>query len=61
MVEERELDRNELLHLLEAPGLKYELSRTITNQDKSFDDARAYPQERVDAVTVACLGALKKV
>jgi len=60
MVEARELDRKELLNLLEAPGMRNELSRTITNQDKPFDDGRDYPQERVDAVTHACLSSLKK-
>ncbi|MGK2957242.1 MAG: hypothetical protein ACSLFB_02305 [Acidimicrobiales bacterium] len=53
-------EEEEFLQLLESPGVKKTLSRTISNKDKTFDDGREYPLERVDAVTLACLQALEK-
>jgi len=53
-----DLSEKELRQLLDSPGISYELRRTIANQDKTFDDSRPYPQERVDEVTTAFIQAV---
>ncbi len=57
-----DLNQSELLKLLDSPGVKHELGRTLTKGvDKPLDDSRPYPQERVDAVTKACMSAIRAI
>ena len=53
-------DVKEFRRFIDTPGMKNALSRTISNADHAFDDSRTYPQSRVNAVTDACIEALRK-
>ena len=56
------IEEVDLLRFLDSPGMQRMLGKTTSSlhTGQEFDDQRTYPQERVDAVTLACVQALRR-